>query len=99
MLQKKRWMMELWKFSDRVLPRDLDKVARGWANDRRYLQLCIRRIAPNQLGICFIYQIPDGKNMERFQAKYVEITSDALRKLFGRRFVGLDVACGVYLVR
>jgi len=100
MLQERRWIVGLWKFSDRVPPRELDNIARRWAaTDSHYLQLYIRRVAKDQRGIGFTYEIPARKSVKHFQAEYIKQTSTALKTRFLNRFRGWDIASTVYHIK
>lgn len=92
--------MGMWKFSDSTSLQELVNAAKRLARrDPRYLQLCIRRVAEKQRGVCFIYQISPRAKIKQFQDKYIDDTAAALRKEFGRGLQGWEASSTVYSVK
>jgi hypothetical protein len=99
MLQEKNWIMGLWKFNDRVSTKTLNEVAEKWAaEDPNYLQLYIRKVSKDQMGIGFTYNVPEDKNGKVAMDEYMDRTSDYLKRNFGNDLVGWDIASPVYYV-
>lgn len=96
MEQTKSLILGLWKFQDRVGEKDLLEVATEWANDENYVQLYIRQVSKDQLGIGFAYKYDGVKESQR---KYFDETSDALKRKFGNDLAGWDIASTTTLVK
>lgn len=92
--------MGLWKFSDRISYKNLSDVASKWAaEDSNYLQLYLRKVSKDQIGIGFTYQIPEGKDSKMAQDEYFDKTSDILKRNFGNDLVGWDIASPIQLIK
>jgi len=99
-MQEKQWIMGLWKFSDKISYKELNDVASKWAaEDPNYLQLYLRKVSKDQIGIGFTYQIPEGKNVTTAQEEYFDKASDYLKRNFGNDLVGWDMAATVQLIK
>ena len=81
--------MGLWKFHERVGEKDLIEVANDWAKDERYLQVYIRKVSKDQMGIGFAYK-SDGTKEAYDQ--YFDATTDYLKRKFGNDLVGWDIS-------
>lgn len=96
MRDDKSLILGLWKFNEKISNKDLLEVANEWAKDPNYTQLYIRRVSKDQLGIGFAY-LSDGERDT--QTKYMDETSDYLKRKFGNDLVGWDVATTNELVK
>lgn len=94
--EKRSLIMGLWKFHERVGNKDLLEVANEWSKDSNYVQLYIRQVGKDQLGIGFTY-ISDGtkEGSERF---FLEV-SDQLKRKFGNDYVGWDISTTDQLIK
>ena len=93
---KSSLILGLWKFHERVGEKDLLEVANGWAEDENYLQLYIRKVSKDQLGIGFAYK---GDGTKEVHDQYFNRTSDQLKRKFGNDLVGWDIASSSTLVK
>lgn len=92
--------MGLWKFNDKISTDKLEEIAKKWAaEDPNYLQLYIRKVAKDQRGIGFTYEIPKGEDPETAHAEYFERNSDYLKRCFGNGLVGWDISTTVYVIK
>lgn len=92
--------MGLWKFSDKISTKDLGEVAEKWASeDSNYLQLYIRQVSKNQMGIGFTYQLPEDEDNKVSYDKYFDRTSDALKRKFGNDLAGWDLSSSVWVIK
>lgn len=92
--------MGLWKFSDKISIERLGEVANKWAaEDPNHLQLYIRKVAKDQTGIGFTYQVPEGKDLKIAHTEYFNTTSDYLKRSFGNDLVGWDITSGVWVIK
>ena len=82
-------IMGIWKFHERVGNKDLLKVANDWAKDDNYLQLYIRKVSKDQLGIGFAFKSDGTKEAHD---KYFDQASDMLKRQFGNDLAGWDIA-------
>jgi len=102
-MEEKNWIMGLWKFSDRISIEELGKLAEKWAaEDPKYLQLCIRKVSKDQMGIGFTYDISDIDEPKKAYKAYDEFfdrMSGYLKKNFGNDLVSGDVAIGVWVIK
>lgn len=96
MEKTKSLIMGLWKFQERIGEKDLIEVATEWANDAKYVQLYIRKVSKDQLGIGFAYE-SDGTK-ETYE-DYFDRTSDGLKRKFGNDFVGWDTTNTATLIK
>lgn len=88
--------MGIWKFHERVGNKELLNLANDWAKDDNYVQLYIRKVSKDQLGIGFAYK-SDGT--KKAYDKYFDETSDMLKRNFGNDLVGWDIASSAQLVK
>jgi hypothetical protein len=94
---EKKWIMGLWKFTQDVSITLLSDLAQEWSReDQRYLQLYIRKVSNDQIGIGFTYELPCVKAAQEEYRDYKEQVRDRLTKRFGDEFVGYDIACPVW---
>ena len=96
MHDKKSLVIGLWKFHERVGEKDLIEVAEEWAKDENYIQLYIRKVSKDQLGIGFAYKHDGTKEGHQ---EYFDLTSDMLKRKFGNDLVGWDIASTSALVK
>lgn len=100
MLQEKNWIMGMWKFSNKISTKELCEVASKWATeDPNYLQLYIRKVSKDQMGIGFTYEVPGGTGSREEYDEYFNRTSDFLKRQFGNDLAGWDVASTVYIIK
>jgi len=100
MSEEKNWIMGLWKFSHKISTKELEEIASQWsAEDKNYIQLYIRRVSKDQMGIGFTYQIPEGKDKKAAHDEYMDKTSDFLKRSFGNDLAGWDIASTVWLIK
>lgn len=86
----------IWKFHERVGHSDLLEVAQAWESDANYVQLYIRKVSKDQLGIGFSYRHAGTK--ESYQ-EYFDATSDMLKRKFGNDLVGWDIASSTTVIK
>ena len=86
----------LWKFHERVGEEQLVEVASEWAKDERQVQLYIRKVSKDQLGIGFSYESDGTQEAHR---EYFDATSDQLKRKFGNDLVGWDIASTSTLIK
>jgi len=99
-MEEKKWVMGLWKFSGKVSTKELNNVASKWAaEDPNYLQLYIRKVSKDQMGIGFTYQLAKDVDTKAGHDEYFERTSDYLKRNFGNDLVGWDIASAVWVVK
>lgn len=96
MENSKHLIMGLWKFHERVGEKDLIEVANEWALDEKYLELYVRQVSRDQLGIGFAYKSDGTKEAHQ---EYFNATSDKLKRKFGNDLVGWDIASTSTLVK
>ena len=89
-------IMGIWKFHERVGYKDLISLANEWAEDDKYVQLYIRKVSKDQLGIGFAY-IGDGTK-ETYKV-YFNDTSDKLKRMYGNDLVGWDISSDSTLIK
>ncbi len=93
--------MGMWKFSNKISTKDLGEVAAEWAkSDANYVQLYIRKVSKDQMGIGFTYILP-GTDADRKTAHdtYFDRTTDFLKRKFGNDLVGWDVGSPVWVIK
>ncbi len=99
-MQEKNYVMGLWKFSDKISKEELGKVAEKWAaEDPNYLQLYLRKVSKNQMGIGFTYKLDDTKDGKKAHEEYFDKTSDFLKRSFGNDSAGWDMGSPVWIVK
>lgn len=99
-MKEKNWTMGLWKFSQNVSLQQLAEVANKWAvEDASYLQLYIRKVSKDQMGIGFTYQLPLDVPAKEAHDVYFEKTTDYLKRNFGNDLVGWDIASSVWVIK
>jgi len=96
MENNKNLIVGLWKFQERVGEKDLIEVCNNWAKDENYVQLYIRKVSKDQLGIGFAYV---GDGTKETHDEYMNNTSDQLKRKFGNDLVGWDVASTSTLIK
>ncbi len=79
-----------WKFRDSITKEEVSRLAEEFAKDENYEELHIRKTSKDQLGLGFIYKNPRGETKEAMD-KYMEETSDMLRRRYGNDLTGWDV--------
>ena len=89
-------ILGLWKFHERVGEKDLLEVANEWVSDEKYIQLYIRKVSKDQLGIGFAYM---GDGTKEAHDEYFNKTSDQLKRKFGNDLVGWDIASTSTLIK
>lgn len=100
----KMWLMGIWKFRDKVGLEELYGVAAEFARDVRYIEIYIRSVSKDQIGIGFTYDyMPEnvfvlGAKAKQAKDDYFEETSDFLKRRFGNDFVGWDTASPVHVI-
>ena len=92
----KSLVMGLWKFHERVGEHDLIEVANEWSKDEKYINLYIRKVSKDQLGIGFAYA---GEGTKESQDEYFDRTSDQLKRKFGNDMVGWDISSTSTLIK
>lgn len=99
-MQEQNWIMGLWKFSDKISTKDLGEVAQKWAaEDSNYLQLYIRKVSKDQMGIGFTYTLPNLKDSQEEYEDYKNKYSDSLKRMFGNDLVGWDFGSKVWVIK
>ena len=79
--------------------KDLIETAQKWADeDKKYLQLYIRKVSKDQYGIGFTYD-RKGQDSKEAQDKYMFQTSDVLKRSYGNDLVGWDIASSAYIIK
>ncbi|HLB51801.1 MAG TPA: hypothetical protein VJL30_02660 [Patescibacteria group bacterium] len=96
MEKNKSIIMGIWKFQERVGEKDLIDLANEWAKDEKYLQLYIRKVSKDQLGIGFAYL---GDGTKEVHDDYFNKTSDQLKRKFGNDLAGWDIASTSTLIK
>jgi len=97
---EKKWAMGLWKFSPKIPLNELVRIAELWASeDPNYLQLYIRRVSKDQLGIGFTYQFSQEIELPSASRHFYDQTTNYLKKTFGNEFAGCDAAQPVWLIK
>lgn len=98
-MQRKLWATGLWKFSDKVPTKDLNEFTQQWAEDENYLQLYIRKVSKDQMGIGFTYRLPEsGDDKKNYDAFFLSAT-DKLKRTFGNDLVGWDVSSTTWVIK
>lgn len=99
-MEEKKWIMGLWKFSQKIPTKDLGEIAQKWAaEDQNYLQLYIRQVSKDQMGIGFTYQLPVGEDTKLGHDRYFDATTDFLKRTFGNDLVGWDISSTAWVVK
>ncbi len=96
MENKETLILGLWKFHERVGEKDLLEVANEWAKDDNYVQIYIRQVSKDQLGIGFAHKNDGSREDYR---RYFDATSDFLKRKFGNDLVGWDISSTSTLVK
>lgn len=96
MEKKSSLIMGIWKFHESVHTHDLEKLAQEWAEDEKYVQLYIRKVSKDQMGIGFAYE---GDGTKEAHDEYFDSTSDLLKRKFGNDLVGWDIASTSTLIK
>lgn len=98
-MQEKNYIMGLWKFSDKISNEELGKVAEKWASeDPNYLQLYLRKVSKNQMGIGFTYDLGDADTIKAHD-EYFDRTTDFLKRKFGNDLAGWDMGSSVWVIK
>ena len=85
----------MWKFSDRVGPDVLTRLAYIWKDEEpgKYLgPLSVRKCSKDQLGIQFMYIFGEGDHKEFFRR-----VTDFLKRQFGNNYVGYDIGSPTWI--
>ena len=101
MTNKENWSLQYrgyWKFKDDYVSlQELEKLAKEWAQDERYVSLHIRKTSSDQHGIGFTYS-PE-ENTQETHNQFIEEMSDSLRRQFGNGLAGWDISSGYLQVK
>ena len=95
-MQSKHLIMGVWKFDPEIGKARLLSTARTWAQDPRYVQIYIRGIAEDQLGIGFAYLF-DGS--EKAMNDFFQTTKSQLDEAYGADLSGWDISSECELVK
>ncbi len=99
-MHEKKWIMGMWKFSDKISTKDLGEVAEKWkAEDENYLQLYIRKVSKDQMGIGFTYRLTEDQDKQVGYDEYFERTTDFLKRKFGNDLAGWDLGSSVWIIK
>jgi len=98
-MQRKRWATGLWKFSDKVSTKELNDFAQQWVADENYLQLYIRKVSKDQMGIGFTYRLPESEDDKAIYDEFFNDTTDKLKRAFGNDLVGWDVSSTTWIIK
>ena len=88
--------MGLWKFGQNVPERELEDTAKEWAGNPKYIEVYIRKVSKDQIGIGFAYE--GGETKENYDI-YFDKTSDQLKRQFGNGLVGWDIASSSKIIK
>ncbi|MCA9353543.1 hypothetical protein KC842_01585 [Candidatus Nomurabacteria bacterium] len=91
--------MGLWKFGGNITEQQLIELAESFSEDDRYLQVYIRKVSKDQMGVGFTYKLSEDKDHESAYDEYFDKTSDSLKRKFGNDLVGWDLASPVWVIR
>lgn len=99
-MQQQKWLIGLWKFSQKISKEELGEVAEQWAKeDSNYLQLYVRKVSKDQTGIGFTYKLPDDADTKQVHDEYLDRVSDKLKRQFGNDLAGWDMASPVWIIK
>lgn len=99
-MQEKNWVMGLWKFKEKISTKELGEIAEQWKKeDVNYLQLYLRKVSKDQMGIGFTYQLPETGDNKQACDEYVDRTTDQLKRRFGNDLAGWDFSSPVWIVK
>ena len=99
-MQEKKWATGLWKFSDKISTKDLGEIAEMWAKeDPNYIQIYIRRVSKDQMGIGFTYKLAEDKDNSDSYDEYFNKTTDFLKRKFGNDLAGWDLSSTTWVIK
>jgi len=90
----------MWKFDSKISVEDLGEIAKQWSKeDENYIQLYIREVSKDQMGIGFTYRLAEDRDAKEAYRAYFNKTTDFLKRKFGNDLVGWDISSSVWVIK